>query len=520
MSSRLKLAGICFAAAFALAACGGGGGGASVAPDPGPTQAELDAATIAALQAEINALRTQLGLGADDDLSQSISDLMAERDGLQQQVDDAADDADEAARMAMAATAAKLYRGISAPMGDPASPATTDRAAAYNTDADAILVSRGTDPAAAVTLSEDKMTMVGMNHGWEGKRYTRTMPASDGSYEAIVYSNVGAPTPGDKFGQIGVGTPVTGYVYGLNAAGQVAVDTSSTAAYVNLVSGSNFDQSAGVKRFPLPSPNPGQATVRTVPGTFHGVAGTYSCTPGAAVCAANVSGRGFQLGTVPSATDATFTNGGGAWMFRPANTEARVMDAADTMYASYGWWLHKTENDLTYTASAFTDEKGTVAAASGLDALNGTATYMGGAAGKYALTSRTGGTNDVGHFTARATLEANFTNNTAATAITGTIDMFMGADGMPRDWSVALRGSPIADTGGIGDDSDTTAGNGPTTVWTIGGTAGTADGSWTGTLRNNGADGVPQVATGTFYSTYGTSGGEGRMVGGFGANKQ
>ena len=36
MSSRLKLAGICFAAAFALAACGGGGGTTAVMPDPTP----------------------------------------------------------------------------------------------------------------------------------------------------------------------------------------------------------------------------------------------------------------------------------------------------------------------------------------------------------------------------------------------------------------------------------------------------------------------------------------------------
>ena len=39
MSSRLKLAGICFAAAFALAACGGGGGTTAVMPpDPTPTE--------------------------------------------------------------------------------------------------------------------------------------------------------------------------------------------------------------------------------------------------------------------------------------------------------------------------------------------------------------------------------------------------------------------------------------------------------------------------------------------------
>ena len=88
------------------------------------------------------------------------------------------------------------------------------------------------------------------------------------------------------------------------------------------------------------------------------------------------------------------------------------MSRQDGDYASYGWWIHKAANDGAFTASAFVDEKGTVAPATGLNALNGMATYMGGAAGKYALASSTGGTNDAGHFTARATLEADFNANT------------------------------------------------------------------------------------------------------------
>ena len=59
------------------------------------------------------------------------------------------------------------------------------------------------------------------------------------------------------------------------------------------------------------------------------------------------------------------------------------------------------------------------------------------------------------------------------------------------------------------------------TVWSIGGTAAGTDairaGDWSGDLRNNGADGVPQVATGTFYYEYGLGG---KMVGAFDAIKQ
>jgi len=186
------------------------------------------------------------------------------------------------------------------------------------------------------------------------------------------------------------------------------------------------------------------------------------------------------------------------------------------VYASYGWWLHKSADGEDFTASAFHDEKGSVGNATGLTALLGSATYMGGAAGKYALSNPSGEPNDAGHFTADATLEADFTNNTTETAITGTIDNFIGADGESRDWEVELKGSQISDGGGLGNASPST---GVQTVWTIGGEAADASGDWSGQLRNNGTgtNGVPQVATGTFYSEYGRIG---RIVGAFGANVQ
>ena len=225
------------------------------------------------------------------------------------------------------------------------------------------------------------------------------------------------------------------------------------------------------------------------------------CTPSDATtkCSASKATKGFTLA-------------GGTWTFKASNNEAKVMSASDTIYASYGWWIHKSEDGKTYTASAFVSDKGTVPDATGLDNLKGTATYMGGAAGKYALYSTTGGTNDAGHFTARAMLEANFTENN----ITGTIDNFIGADGKSRNWSVELKEAAVAAGGAITrsdtgqDDNDT--------VWTIGGTAASASGEWSGSLQDNGStDGVPKVGTGTFYTHYN---GDGKMVGAFGVNKQ
>ena len=472
-------------------------------------QAEMQ---VTMLQGQINALRAQLGLEPDDNLSDSITDLQGQVADLQKQIDDAAKAAaDEAERMrlaAMAATAAKLYAGISAQMGagDGTTFAATDRDAFYNAGGTAILVSIGdgtTAPTAddLITLSEDEDAMVAKNHGWEGKRYAD--PAGGDMVEAMVYSNVEAPTMGRKFGSAAAVTDTGAYEYQLTD-GELAA-ASLTAAPAN-VAITGVTRTAGTETFKLPDPNTNNEQDITRGGSFHGVSGTYICDTGAGrdqTCTATVAAAGgFTLG------------GTGTWTFMPGNAEARVMDSDDEDYASYGWWLRKAANDGPFTASAFVDEFGTVDAATGLNALNGKATYMGGAAGKYALASSTGGTNDAGHFTARATLEANFTTNTdtdtTTNAITGTIDMFIGADGMPRNWSVKLNGSPIADGGGIGAATDGTE-------WTIDGTAAADSGSWSGTLRNNGDDGVPQVATGTFYSEYGTAG---KMVGGFGANEQ
>ncbi len=510
---------ICLATvlAFGLAACGGG---SNTQTGGMPTTADQ----LAELQKEVADLRTQLGLPADGNISDSITELQGQVADLKQQIQDAKDAEDKAAMAVAVATARKLYAGIAAQdstAGDvAANTAAGDglRAAAYNnadvpeagtTAETRIMVGIGT--AAVVALSEDDETMVAANHGWAGKRYARTSPAADGTYEAVVYSNVEAPKQGRKFGSAAAVSDTGAYEYQLDAADRdgnankaLTIVPATHAARVSLPS---VTRTAGTETFKLPEQNPDGEQYINVSGMLHGVSGTFSCAPTTAAdeCTAAVAAKGFTLG------------GAGTWLFIPSNAEARVMDAADTAYASYGWWLHKTENDLTYTASAFHDEKGGVTNASGLNALNGTATYVGGAAGKYALSSATGGTNDAGHFTARATLEADFTNNTDATAISGTIDNFMGADGQARDWEVELKGSQIGDDGEIGEASASTD---VETVWTIGGTDGAADGMWTGRLRNNGDDLVPQVATGTFYSTYGTAGGEGRMVGGFGANKE
>ena len=405
-------------------------------------------------------------------------------------------DAKDKAMMADAmADAMKLHKGIGEqPIGGTGEAARTAASAATGV----ISVTMGT--AAAVPLAVDKKTMVPDNHGWMGKKHTAEPTGDVGTYEARVYSDVGDSTPGDPFDE----------EYADNFANGT-LDTVTTSGTASRVASPSFDQSAGVKSFKK-GENLEQVVIA---GSYHGVAGTYYCTPAAdSKCAAQKAESGFTLGGTADANNA-FTAGGGTWTFKPSNPKAKVMSAEDTVYASYGWWLHKSEDGMTYTASAFATARGAVPAAAGITNLRGTATYMGGAAGKYALYSSTGGTNDAGHFTARATLEADFN----ADMITGTIDNFMGADGKSRPWSVELMKQGVGDTGAIlGNDGTGTAGTDEKmTKWTIDGTAAAAAGQWSGTLYDNGADSVPKVGTGTFHSTYSTSG---RMVGAFGVNKQ
>ena len=481
------------AAGLALAGCGGGGDGISTSERDAAVEEAVKKERMA-LQMTIDELEARLGIEGDTDPGDDVATLKKKIDELERKVkeaDMAQDEADrkaaEAAAAAMAATAAKLYAGI----GAPSSTSNAMRAASYVTRAGNptgasvgdIAVTIGDGGADnSVALSEDKKAMVPDNDGWTGMKYTRTTPASEGTYEAIVYSNVGEPTEGKAFDSDGgSGLAAVG-----GTSGEFTIPPSGEQATARIDS-TSFDHTAGEKTFKL-----GDNLQRVIlSGSYYGVSGTYYCDPAEGeACGATVAADGFTLG-------------GGNWSFKPTDPKAKVMSMPDDAYASYGWWIRKSADDKTYTASAFAAYKGTDASADTTD-LHGTATYMGGAAGKYALSSSTGGTNDAGHFTASAMLEADFDKN----MISGTIDDFMGADGESRDWSVALNKGTIAEEAG--------SITGMETVWTIDGAAGSASGEWSGQLHEK-KDDVPQVATGTFFSTYG----EGNsMVGAFGANKQ
>ena len=500
MSRYRKFTTICCAAVFALglAACGGGDDGLNTSQEQ-ELQEQKNAADemVAELQKQLAALQERLGIEGDEDPGHDVANLRAEIERLEGEIEEAEKEKMAADMKAMVATAAKLYAGISAPTDE--TDAVTRRHATYVSSDIRVTIGSGTDDLH--TLKEDKTAMVDDNHGWQGKRYADA--AGGPMVEAMVYSNVADPTPGKMFGDAEPGekymyTLANGVLTAANADGDANEDMFIPAR----VAFTDVTRTAGTETFEKGSND----VAVMIPGSYHGVSGTYSCTPAGNSCTAMKAEKGFTLGA------------DGTWTFKPDNASARVMDTADTSYASYGWWIRKDANDKEYIASAFTALKGTEFTSivqTTFDALQGTAMYMGGAAGKYALTSSTGGTNDAGHFTARAMLEADFDDGTERGSITGTIDMFMGADGMPRDWKVALKRANFNDVD-PGDGTAFVEAMGDTT-WTIDGSAAEAAGNWTGHLLDQGKDDVPQVATGMFYTEYGTAG---KMVGAFGANVQ
>ena len=159
-----------------------------------------------------------------------------------------------------------------------------------------------------VVLKEDKKAVVAPLHGAQGWRATAA-PDGGGTYEATAYRASSEPRQGDKFSM----------QYSANFSNGV-LNTATTEAAANRVASPSFDQSAGWKRFELPN----NTVAVMIPGTYHGVAGTYSCVPATNnTCAARLADEGFNLGELTAAN--AFNKDNAEWTFKPTNPDARVM---------------------------------------------------------------------------------------------------------------------------------------------------------------------------------------------------
>ena len=200
----------------------------------------------------------------------------------------------------------------------------------------------------------------------------------------------------------------------------------------------------------------------------------------------------------------------GSWIFDP-DTGAMATQA-DANYLYFGWWLNKGTTDGV-EAGVFHGATVGLTAPTDISPLGGTATYTGVAAGKYAINPGLS-TASGGHWTADATLTADWGTETETGTISGMVDGFM-AGGESMDWSVKLGEAPLVATATF-----TSAGDGSTTVgddvvWTISGVAGAESGQWSGALRAAGDNTVPAMGTGQFSATHGTVG---HIMGAFGVH--
>ena len=260
----------------------------------------------------------------------------------------------------------------------------------------------------------------------------------------------------------------------------------------------------------------GDEQVTTVAGSVRGVDGTFSCT---ATC------------TAPTPVEGVITNGPATgWTFAATNPGAMI-NVKDTAYVSFGWWLNAmgTQGDYEFDAFASATGMGVPVDNRAADPVSDSATYKGAAAGKYAMQSTTDDSASGGHFTAAATLTANFDadpnlaeegNDESAVSIGGTITDFMTGDVSRPNWKVTMSYDSDAAEGVQNDDSvGPINGVGATTTWSTGGAV-DGTGTWNADFYGAEDDTMhPMAAIGEFNAAIG--GGEiARISGAFAATKQ
>lgn len=464
-----------------------------------PDHVALQAANAALAKAETDAQAQAAKIKALED---EVARLKQAEEDRQQA---ARDEAEKERMMQMAADGKALHAAIGM------NPLTQLAA----TTADTINAAGALDLAAgAATGAIDPPAMMagdpaGTLGGWKGTHYANTDTGTKVTNAAVVYSNQDDPDM-EPFGDI----HSTGYTAATHTL-------TLTANADDNIMGSGFP-TVGTKTF---SANVTGGSEVSVTGEYDGVAGTYFCTiVSGTPCTAAYGSDGITLGT-----NWSFVHGAGA-----------MVPVTDDDYLYFGWWLRSNEDGPT-TASAFVGAEGTPPTAlTGVNAIAGSATYVGKAAGKYAIYNPLDATGDAGHFTADATLTAKFSGDGAG--VTGTINNFMAGDkSMP--WSVALNNNTLASDADGADAATNLSADGAgtitsapdyttatpdvddskTTVWSIDGNSAAASGTWSGQMydeaqtgaADDGSD-VPTTVLGTFNSEFGSIG---RMVGAFGAGR-
>ena len=368
----------------------------------------------------------------------------------------------------------------------------------------------GTDEAAVTLKAGDSAESLS---GWAGMNYARTEGKGDDMMvtdEARVYTNQG-PAKSVTYAKSSLPQPATSGTGLENGNGGAAkgyvmlgtnLNSNDHSVTLDRIMADAFEHS-GEQSHKIPDNN----VALKVRGTYGGAPGEFRCT---GTCASTNDGKGS-----PSALD-------GNWYFKP-DADAMVSQP-DPSYLYYGWWVQKDKDGPT-EAKAFTGAM-VLTPPDGTMATTGSATYKGGAAGKFAMSNALDGTGSGGHFTADAELKATFGGEDMG--VTGTIDNFMLNDGTEdAGWSVTLHRATWDDTTNgmfatVDDDETNDVDESMMgTTWSINGNSAGRTGNWSGQMYDemtgddDDGSNVPTTVTGMFQSSFSAMG---RMVGAFGAD--
>jgi len=348
----------------------------------------------------------------------------------------------------------------------------------------------GSDASTSPVISDLKKTSatVAALAGWQGAHYEGDNGKTGDDKitgEVRAYSNKAAAEQ-VSFGD--VYTPIADQAYYTLSAG--GSGNGFLAWNSDKIAGSDFPTNGTEELGP----------VVKFTGTYDGASGTYTCTH-ATNCTATADGG-------------KITGLSGAWRFTP--TASQTASKAAEKYLEFGWWVRKGK-DGPIDAGAFANGAKVSEDPENATSVIGSATYKGGAAGKFAISNPARPQNDnSGHFTADATLEANFTKD----MLKGTINNFTLNDTVKGDWVVSLEESTIAVAGIVGGETSITD-RGSETRWSLDGTNfGAKGGDWQASFYEDEDDdnNIPDSVIGTFEA--GLGGGTHHMEGAFGASQE
>ena len=483
------------------------------AADVGAATALVAAANAA--KAKADAAHTVAGSGTVAQMTAAAANVAA--------ADSAVSAAQAELRQAMTTAAAMPYAMAIRDIEDATVPAVLEATATRTGNAVEVSVFGGATGDDTALIAKGPASDAG--HGW----YRANVANEDGDQTATVYTNIENTMA--KFNMvhdndaqyIDVANGVLTLVSGVDGEIGALKDLVSAAAFPGA--------SLGELKLPYDGTDENPSKFD---GTFGGVPGSYNC-----------AGTPATPCTATADSDGELTELTGTWTFIPAYLgedemsdleEAAGMGTreddlpvpsvaiADAEYEHFGWWTMVAEEGTVAFQTFF---GGTDAAFTGMIAdLEGTATYKGPSAGRYAVkTFNSNSTLDSirhGEFTAAAELTASFGGTAIAAvnhfSIKGEVTDFAGENGDDlAGWSVELMRTKFTNGtvfpfAGNTEDGEGDVGGG------VGGSPVTS-GSWRGEFFGNPATGTdprPLSVAGEFeaHSSHG------HVAGGFGAAKQ